>query len=282
MKRWHMVIDVEKCENCNNCFLACKDEHCGNDWPGYAAPQPLHGQRWMNIRRKERGAFPLIDVAYLPTPCMHCDDPPCQRAAERGAVVKRPDGIVLIDPQKARGQKALVQACPYGAIWWNEAEQIPQKCTLCAHLLDDGWRMPRCVQACPTGALTVQLLEKEEMQKLAEDQGLKTIERGKPPTRPSVYYRNRYRFDTCFIAGSLAREREGQTDCVAGASVALYRKGALVETAVSDDFGDFKFDGLTADSGAYALRITCRDQGPKEMEVKLEGGGSCSVGTIWL
>ena len=37
MKRWYMVIDVERCENCNNCFLACKDEHCGNDWPGYAA-----------------------------------------------------------------------------------------------------------------------------------------------------------------------------------------------------------------------------------------------------
>lgn len=282
MKRWHMVIDVEKCENCNNCFLACKDEHCGNDWPGYAAPQPLHGQRWMNIRRKERGEFPLIDVAYLPGPCMHCDAPPCLQAAEKGAVVKRPDGIVLINPKKARGQRSLVQACPYGAIWWNEEEEIPQKCTFCAHLLDDGWKMPRCVQACPTGALTVQLMEAEEMQKLAEEQGLETIEHGKAPARPSVYYRNLYRFQACFIAGSLARETDGQSDCVAGASVGLYQEGALVEKVASDEFGDFKFDGLPPDSGKYSLAIECQDQAPREIDAQLAGSGSCSVGTIWI
>ena len=26
MKPWYMIVDVAKCENCNNCFLACKDE----------------------------------------------------------------------------------------------------------------------------------------------------------------------------------------------------------------------------------------------------------------
>jgi len=33
MKKWYFIIDVEKCENCQNCFLACKDEFAGNDWP---------------------------------------------------------------------------------------------------------------------------------------------------------------------------------------------------------------------------------------------------------
>jgi Fe-S-cluster-containing dehydrogenase component len=27
MKKWNLIIDIEKCEDCNNCFLACKDEH---------------------------------------------------------------------------------------------------------------------------------------------------------------------------------------------------------------------------------------------------------------
>ena len=62
MKKWHLVIDVAKCENCNNCLMACKDEHCGNDWSGYTLSQPLHGHRWMNILRRERGEFPVIDV----------------------------------------------------------------------------------------------------------------------------------------------------------------------------------------------------------------------------
>ncbi|WP_211289551.1 hypothetical protein [Sporomusa silvacetica] len=34
MKKWHLIIDVEKCEDCNNCHMACKDEHVGNEWPG--------------------------------------------------------------------------------------------------------------------------------------------------------------------------------------------------------------------------------------------------------
>ncbi len=100
---WQLIIDVEKCEDCNNCFLACKDEHVDNEWPGYSLPQPLHGHRWMNIMRKERGQFPMIDVAYLPIPCMHCDRAPCIEAAKGGAVYKRDDGIVIIDPEKARG-----------------------------------------------------------------------------------------------------------------------------------------------------------------------------------
>lgn len=77
-------------------------------------------------------------------------------AAKDGAVYKRPDGIVIVDPEKSKGQKQIVDACPVGAIFWNEEEQIPQKCTMCAELLDDpdypGFE-PRCVEACPNQAL---------------------------------------------------------------------------------------------------------------------------------
>ncbi len=256
MKRQALIIDVEKCENCNNCFLSCKDEHCGNDWPGYAAPQPLHGQRWINIRRRERGSFPHIDVAYRPTPCQHCDDPSCLRAAQNGAVVKRADGIVLIDPTKARGQKALVSSCPYGAIWWNEELQLPQKCTFCAHLLDGGWQEPRCVQSCPTGALSFFSGDDELLQQQVREEKLQTLAAGPTQdTRPRCYYRNLHRFDRCFIAGSIARTKEGVEECVAGARVVLKHEGAEIGEMSSDDFGDFKFDNLEPDSGGYLIEI---------------------------
>jgi Fe-S-cluster-containing dehydrogenase component len=276
MKRWHLIIDIQRCENCNNCFLACKDEHCGNDWPGYAAPQPLHGHRWMNILRRERGKFPDIDVAYLPTPCMHCDDPPCRRAAANGAVVKRPDGIVLIDPQRSKGQKALAGACPYGAIWWNTDLQVPQKCTLCAHLLDAGWKAPRCVQACPTGALTIRRLEEKEIRQLVESQGLKGIEHEDSGARPTVYYRHLDRYQACFLAGSLA----SGADCVAGATVRLFKEEHLLGKAISDDFGDFKFDGLAPRSGPYHIEIEFQSIQKKIIEIEFQE--SCSVGIIWL
>jgi Fe-S-cluster-containing dehydrogenase component len=254
MRRWNLIIDVAKCEDCNNCSLACKDEHVGNDWPGYSYPQPLHGHRWMNTMRKERGTGSNIDVSYRPTPCMHCDDAPCLRAAAGGAVRKREDGIVLIDPQKARGQKALVEACPYSAIYWNEERDVPQKCTLCAHLLDEGWDKPRCVQSCPTGALTVAYVEDEEMAARVEVEGLEVLQPGLG-TRPRVLYKNLYLFDSVFVAGSVSQKRGGVVECAEGATVLLARDGAAVATVTTDCFGDFKIDGLPAGGERYTLTV---------------------------
>ena len=55
MKKWNMIIDVAECTNCQLCTLATMDEYVGNDWPGYAAPMPKHGHKWINILQKERG-----------------------------------------------------------------------------------------------------------------------------------------------------------------------------------------------------------------------------------
>ena len=48
--KWNMIVDIERCNNCRACFLAVKDEHTGNDFPGYAAEQPAMGANWLDIR----------------------------------------------------------------------------------------------------------------------------------------------------------------------------------------------------------------------------------------
>jgi Fe-S-cluster-containing dehydrogenase component len=280
MKTWYLIIDVEKCENCNNCFLSCKDEHVDNDWPGYAAPQPGQGPSWIAIHGKERGQFPLIDVGYLPVPCMHCDDAPCIKAAKDGAIYKRPDGIVIIDPLKAKGQESLVRACPYNVIQWNKERGVPQKCTLCAHLLDDGWQKTRCVQACPTGALRLLHLEETEMQDLIK---LEKLEFFQPErnTKPRVYYKNLYRFARCFIAGSVAVRINGKDECAEGATVIfLNGKGETVGECLTDNFGDFKLDNLDENSGSFTLRIAYKGHETKDVKVDLTT--SVSVGTVFL
>lgn len=279
MKKYSFVIDVAKCENCNNCFLSCKDEHCGNDWPGYTQAQPLHGHRWMNILTKERGEFPFVDVAYLPKPCQHCDDAPCIRAGE-GAVVKRDDGIVLIDPEKARGRKNLVGSCPYGAIWWNDELQVAQKCTLCAHLLDSGWRQPRCVQSCPTGALSLLHASDEELAAAVRNEGLELLESGGTATRPRCYYKNLYRFSAACIFGSIASMVDGRSECVIGATVRLFASGKVVDEQASDEFGDYKFDRLPMDSAEYELEIVYRDR--IAARTKVSKKENLSLGTIWI
>lgn len=280
MERRRLIIDVEKCEDCNNCFLACKDEHVDNDWPGYTEPQPAHGQRWIDILRTERGRYPLIDVAYRPTPCMHCDDAPCARYAG-SAVRKREDGIVLIDPEAARGDRGLVDSCPYGAIWWNDERQVAQKCTLCAHLLDEGHPEPRCVQACPTGALQLVTVSDDRMQELCRTEELEWLH-PQLETRPLVYYKNLHRFHSCFVAGSVSYRDpgSGQVDCAKGARVTLLKEGEVVAETVCDPFGDFKFDRLEPESGDYAVRVSL--EGFEEQSHKLVLGKSQSLVDILL
>ena len=277
MKKWSMIIDIEKCEDCNNCFLACKDEHVDNDWPGYSLSQPRHGQRWMNILRKERGQYPAIDVAYRPTPCMHCDDAPCVKSAGDGSVYKREDGLVIIDPDKAKGRKDIVKACPYEAVSWNEEKSIPQKCTMCAHLLDEGWDKPRCVQACPTGALQMVHVSDSEMGGILSTEGLESLypENG---TFPRVFYKNLYRFEKCFIAGSVAYEKDGVIDCAEGVSIALIKDTKRMAETTTDNFGDFKFDCLEESSGEYSVEIRFRDYATRVLNVNLIS--SINIGTI--
>jgi len=279
MKKWYLVIDVEKCENCSNCFLSCKDEHVNNNWPGVAAPQPSHGQSWIKIQGKERGQYPFIDVAYLPVPCMHCDNAPCIKAAN-DAIYKRPDGIVMIDPVKAIGRRNVINACPYGAICWNESLDLPQKCTLCAHLLDDGWGKTRCVQSCPTGALSLRHIEDSEMQGIIKAENLEVYQ-PECQTSARVYYKNLYRFTRCFIGGSVAVRLNGKEECAEGAHVTLF-KGAneKIGECMTDNYGDFKIDNLEENSGRYVLRIAYTDYETKTIEVDLKK--SLNTGTIFL
>jgi Fe-S-cluster-containing dehydrogenase component len=276
MKKWNLVVDVDNCTNCNMCVLAVADEYVDNDWPGYSAAMPKHGHRWINIERKERGMAPMVDVAFVPTMCQHCDDAPCIKAATNGAVTKREDGIVLIDPVKAKGQKQIVDACPYGAVWWNEEKQIPQAWTFDAHLLDQGWKEPRAAQVCPTAAIRSFKIEDGEMARLVKDEALSVLhpEHG---TKPRVWYKNLHRYTEAFVGGTVARQVDGLTDCVEGVKVRLTKDGRTVAETVSDAFGDFKIDRLPVDSGAYRLEVSGAS---KPIDVTV--GESVYVGTVMV
>jgi len=278
-KKWNMIVDVERCNNCRACFLAVKDEHTGNDFPGYAAEQPAMGHNWLDIERKERGAYPIVDAHFMPVMCNHCDDAPCMKAAKDGAVTKRADGIVIIDPEKSKGQKEIVDACPYGAVSWNEEKQIPQAWIFDAHLLDDGWTKTRAEQCCPTDVFRSVKVDDSEMQRLAAEEGLEVLQ-PELGTRPRVYYKNLYLINKCFVGGSVAAMIDGVDECAEGAEVVLKKGGSEVGRATTDTFGEFKIDKLEPDSGQYELVIS-GTSGNASMEFEL-GGESLYLGTIEL
>jgi Fe-S-cluster-containing dehydrogenase component len=279
MQKWNMIIDVAECTNCNLCTLATMDEYVGNDWPGYAAPMPKHGHKWINILQKERGQVPIIDIVYVPTMCNHCDNAPCMKADKVGAIIKRDDGIMLIDPVKAKGQKHLIDTCPYGHIWWNDELNLPQIWPFDAHLLDQGWEQTRGQQSCPTGAMRAIKIEDEDMARMAREEKLEVL-KAELATRPRVYYRNLWRYTKCFIGGTVSAESNGMVDCVEGAQVRLTKDGRTIAQTTSDNYGDFKFDNLDEDSGTYAVKISADGRGKKSIEAKL--GVSINLGEIRL
>ena len=252
--KWNLIVDIAQCDNCRNCFLATKDEHIGNDFPGYAAPQPEKTHSWVDIVRHERGQYPIAEAHFMPVMCNHCDDAPCMKVAKNGAITKRDDGIVIIDPVKSKGQKEIVEACPYGAVYWNEERQIPQAWIFDAHLLDNGWSVPRVEQSCPTGVFRALKIEDGEMQRIAAQEDLQVL---KPElgSKPRVYYKNMHLMTTCFVSGTVAADVNGVEECAAGADVVLTHNGTEIGRAKTDTFGEFKIDRLAPRSGSYQVQI---------------------------
>jgi ferredoxin len=195
--------------------------------------------------------------------CNHCDDAPCIKAAG-GAIFKRSDGIVIVDPVKARGRRDLVGSCPYGAMRWNEEAEVPQIWIFDAHLLDQGWAAPRCVQVCPTGALEAIHDSDDALREIAARDGLLPL-RPEFDTRPRVLYRNLQRICSVFLSGNVvATLQNGRTVNVENATVSLVAgDGAVLESA-TDAFGDFKFDGLARGGGDYSLHIAHDHHGSAE------------------
>ncbi len=268
--RFGMLIEADRCVGCYSCQLACKDEHSGNEHLPIAAAQAGDAPSWIPIRKHELGSFPRVKVRYVALPCLQCADAPCIKAAP-DVVYRRDDGIVVIDPVKARGQRRLVDSCPYGAISWNEAAALPQKCTFCAHLLDDGWREPRCVEACPTQALVFGNAADPASplaRRLAEVQAEKL-----PPAtgNPAVLYSG---LPKPFVAGEVVLgDRTGEP--AAGIQVTL-KNGARMLRSQTDAFGDFEFTGL--ETGAhYVLSISHAGYQPRELSLQAGDDGNAGI-----
>lgn len=248
MSRYGIAVDTSKCMECYNCFMACKDEHCGFSTTA-SAPQPHMGQRWIRIESEERGDDNRrIKTSNVAIPCMHCQDAPCAKAAKENAVYTRPDGIVIIDPDKAKGQRAIVNACPFGAIYWNEELSLPQKCTMCAHLLDEGYKEPRCVEACPNEVLFFGDLEDPEsaVSKMAAQE---RVTRLREDIETGVIHLN---IPTVFVAGSVYLPND---EVAEDAQVEIICPGTgEKETTRTNYFGDWEFEWLSKEK-EYQVKI---------------------------
>lgn len=255
------VFDASRCNGCHGCQIACKDEHCDNEWLPYAKPQPETGHFWCKLDEKTHGQVPYVSVEYNVKLCNHCEDAPCMKAAPN-AVYRRDDGMVIVDPEKAAGNRELVDSCPYGAIYWNDELSLPQKCTGCAHLVDEG-ELPRCVDFCQTGGLRFGAYE-DFAEELKDAEVLLPDGTFAPASDnvhgSHVYYLNRPKL---FMAGNVWDPEPNEI--IEDAMVTLTNSaGDAIAEQKTDYFGDFKFERL--DAGTYGLRIEKAGYAPVSKE----------------
>ena len=277
MPRYSIAVDVSRCDGCGSCLIACKDEYCLNDHLPLSAQMPMMGQQWLKLKEVEQGENWKVKMDYIPEMCQHCENPKCAEGAPEGAVYTRPDGIVIIDPVKAKGCREMVEKCPYGAISWNEEAQLPQKCTMCAHMLDNGEVTTRCVESCPTQAIFFGDLDDPESpisKFIAERDG--GFEAYKPElgTNPRILYKE---LPKVFVAGEVMLC--DSDDCVEGAKVTMKCSCGKVKETETDCFGDFEFKGLK--EGAE-IEVICSYPGYQDKSVKLVLDAAKDLGVIVL
>jgi Fe-S-cluster-containing dehydrogenase component len=275
MARYGMIIDINKCNGCYNCFLACKDEYTGNEYQPYSAALPNDSKPFMKVVEKEMGQCPKVKVDYIAMPCLQCTDAPCVNKAVDGEVYRRPDGIVIIDPEKAKGKREIVSYCPHRFISYNETADVAQKCTFCVHLLENGAKEPRCVEACPSGALLFGDLDDPDSA-ISKSMAAAPTQELNPSygLRPNVVYRN---LPGRLIAGEVILN-DKQDVCAEGVKVTLKSdKGEL--TTTTDFFGDFEFKGLEADK---SFKITVEMDGYKTQTIDIKTDTDKNIGEILL
>jgi len=204
MARWGMVIDLDRCDACQACVVACKVE---NNIPPSGPEDAAEGRsiawiRLVPIDLEHPGESPSLQL--LPVPCMHCENPPCVKVCPATATTIDHEGLVAQIYARCIGCRYCTTACPYTVrqFNWKNVEfpepmneglspdvsvrprGVVEKCSFCHHRLqlardrarfegrplEDGEYRPACVESCPTAAMTFGDLDDphSEVARLAE------------------------------------------------------------------------------------------------------------------
>ncbi|HEY8050399.1 MAG TPA: 4Fe-4S dicluster domain-containing protein, partial [Ramlibacter sp.] len=183
---WGMTIDLDACIGCNACTIACQAE---NNIPVVGKEQVAHGREmhWIRVDRYETAE--VDGSLFLPVPCMHCENAPCELVCPVGATLHDSEGLNVQVYNRCIGTRFCSNNCPYKVRRFNflqftdnetetlKAQRNPEvtvrrrgvmeKCTYCLQRiararqesqttgvpLRDGDVVTACQGACPTSAI---------------------------------------------------------------------------------------------------------------------------------
>jgi molybdopterin-containing oxidoreductase family iron-sulfur binding subunit len=220
-----MVIDLDKCNGCQACEVACRSEN-NIAVGGSEAAGKNRTISWMRVQAETHGEWPDVRTRFVPQPCMQCDRPPCTLVCPVQATSKDADGIVNQIYARCIGCRYCANACPYTVKFFNwKSPSYPdsclpglnpdvstrpvgvvEKCTFCSHRLikakeqaraenrslREGDYVPACAESCPPRAIVFGDLDdpRQQVTKMARDSRAFRLHE-ELGTQPKVYYLDR-------------------------------------------------------------------------------------------
>ena len=130
MAKMSLIFFKKDCMGCHACEVACKQEH------GLGV-----GPRLVRVMEDAPDFKPIY--------CHHCANAPCLKSCPEDAIIRNAQGVVLIENDLCIGCRECLEACPFGAMQFDDDREIAVKCDLCIERLQNNQR-PACIQACGT------------------------------------------------------------------------------------------------------------------------------------
>lgn len=110
------IVDVDKCVGCQSCMFACNRRFAEA------------GLSRSAIHIKSAGGF---ERGFVVVVCRACQEPPCMKVCPTNALAFRNGGGVDLTTRKCIGCQNCVEACPFNAIFWDDAANKPIICVYC-------------------------------------------------------------------------------------------------------------------------------------------------------
>ncbi len=149
-EQYRFHFDAVKCVGCRCCEVACNEQNNN--------PADI---KWRRVGEIEGGDFPIFTQMLNSMSCNHCIDPECMRGCPTNSYIKLDNGIVFHDDDICIGCQYCTWNCPYQVPVFHEERNIVTKCHMCHERLDKG-QSPACVQACPAGAIEIEVVNVKE------------------------------------------------------------------------------------------------------------------------